>query len=103
MGPRVQKNRIKYLIYPTGLVITGYYISCIFQFAFQCVPRKGLWDPKVDARCGNTTVLTFGAAAFGLLTNLMLYTNLLWLIYVVGTRSLGGWLALGPIHVVALL
>jgi hypothetical protein len=101
--PGVPKNRIKWLIYPSGVVIVGYYVSCVFQFALQCVPRKGLWDPEVHARCGNMTALTFTAAAFGLLTNLMLYANLLWLIYIVGTRSLGGWVALGPIHLVALL
>jgi hypothetical protein len=99
----VPKNRINWLMYPTGVVLVSYYVSCIFQFAFQCVPRQGLWDPEVHAQCGNATVLTFGAAAFGLLTNLMLYANLLWLIYIVGTRSLGGWLTLGPIHLVALL
>ncbi|KAH7394351.1 hypothetical protein BKA66DRAFT_456148 [Pyrenochaeta sp. MPI-SDFR-AT-0127] len=100
--PTTPKNRMNWLIYPTGVVIFGYYFSCIFQFAFQCVPRRGLWDPSANPKCGNMPALTFAAAAFGLLTNLMLYALLVWLIIIASPNQLGGWLALGPINIVAL-
>jgi hypothetical protein len=95
--------RMHWLIYKTGFVIFGYYFSCIFQFAFQYIPRNGLWDPTVHAKCSNVAALTFAAAAFGLLTNLMLYILLVWLMVTAGFARLGGWKSLLLINTVALL
>lgn len=53
--------------------------------------------------CSNSTWLTVAVAGFGLLTNLMLYALLMWLIVIAGSSQLGGWLGLGLINVVALL
>jgi hypothetical protein len=94
---------MSWLIWPTGITIVGYYFSCIFQFAFQCVPRRGLWDSSVKATCGNAPALTFAAAAFGLLTDLLLYGLFVWIVSVKEVRDAGGWKVLTPIHVVALL
>lgn len=85
------------LYYATGTLIVGYYFSCIFQFAFQCVPRRGLWDTTAHATCGNMTALTFCAAAFGLATNVGLYVGLC----VQG--KFAGWRAVGLVHGIALL
>jgi hypothetical protein len=97
------KKRTAGTIYVTGCVIIGYYFSCIFQFAFQCMPRKGLWDSTVGAKCSNEAALTFAAAAFGLLTDLMLYVLFLYLMVLAGTARVGGWRTLVPINITALL
>ncbi|OAL44245.1 hypothetical protein IQ07DRAFT_636310 [Pyrenochaeta sp. DS3sAY3a] len=102
LGLNRPKYHLKWLVYSTGVIIAGYYFSCIFQFALQCIPRHGLWDPSVHPKCANAPALTFAAGAFGLLTNLLLYILLLCLIYIAGSNQLGGWPALLPVHIVAL-
>lgn len=97
------KYQLKWLTFSTGVIIAGYYFSCIFQFALQCIPRQGLWDPSVHPKCANAPALTFAAGAFGLLTNLMLYLLLLCLVWIAGSGQLGGWPALLPVNIVALL
>lgn len=97
------KRRMKWLVYATGAVIFGYYFSCIFMFAMQCLPREAIWDPTVKAKCISSPGSTFAASAFGLLTDLMLFALFLWLILLLGSRQLGGWLCLGSITFVALL
>lgn len=97
------KYQLKWLVYSTGVIIAGYYFSCIFQFALQCIPRQGLWDPSVHPKCSNAPALTFAAGAFGLLTNLLLYLLLLSLVVIAGSNQLGGWPALLPVNIVALL
>ena len=102
-APKPLKDRKKWLQYATGIVIVAYYLSCIFQFAFQCMPRKGQWDPTVHPECDNSAALTFAATAFGLLTDLMLYALLVWLMMTIGTSKLGGWRNLLPINTIGLL
>ncbi|KAK5655663.1 hypothetical protein OQA88_5596 [Cercophora sp. LCS_1] len=59
----------------------AYYISAIFTFTFQCIPREKTWNPLLEGHCINVSAAIMSQGAANLLLDLGILITPIWAVW----------------------